>query len=202
MSQLRKIGRIAPTTKNAERLLEITKAELQEGGISDRETWDIADPENRDLIERQRQALLRHPGRYMGAIAGRQALGGTIEGFVKVNTWRVADQLPYETDERRRQRLHEAMESGAHEFASRPLGIFALSAAVDQSSHDRLFVVRTLLRETLEKTRGREVRIGVHKSDPARELIEQYFEPTGKQGAPIPAIDDYIQELYVRPSSD
>ncbi|HET6747187.1 MAG TPA: hypothetical protein VFH06_03720, partial [Candidatus Saccharimonadales bacterium] len=144
MSELRKIGRILPTRKNAEAMLAFTGEDLARAKVPPAEIWRVADPENTPLVDAQQQRLKRHPERYLGAIAGRQGLGGTVEGFIKYNEWRIADQLPFENEEEAA-KLEAVRAAGEHGLRGKPLGIFALHASSKQLEGSQLFIARTLV---------------------------------------------------------
>jgi hypothetical protein len=201
MSELRKIGHILPTKKNAETLLGLTSEDLLRAGASPGEVWKTSDPENTPLVEAQVQRLRRHSGRYLGVIAGRQYLGGTIEGFTKFNTWNIADQITFE-DEEEAARLETVLASGERDLRGKPLGVFALHAASALSEQQQLFIAHSLVDEVIMRHPNRELRVGLHESDPMTEFLvkRRNFESTGKYGHPLETAPSYETQLYVRPA--
>jgi hypothetical protein len=200
MSERLKIARILPTRQNAEAMVAMTRQDLLSADVPPAVVESIADEDDPKHIIEQQTKLIRRPERYLGAIAGRQfpfGLGAPLQGFAKFNEWNAADQAQYESGDVA-ERLRVQVERGEKALPGNPLGIFALLVASDvvRDGH-RLQVADQLLDAVVARAEGREIRTGLHESDPLLPVFEEHgFQPTEAVGVPIPGIPDYHIRLH------
>jgi hypothetical protein len=185
------IGDIEPSAQNARSIVRLTSIDLSRAGLPEDEVLSIADATNETHIEQQAARLAAYPERYLGAIASRELIG-----YIKVNEWNRADQLPFTTG------LHRIGQRALLAVGDNTLegGLLGIHGFVvdDPSSEDRL-VGMSLLEEALELAFGREVRIAQYKGDPMNYVTkEKGFIPTGKHGT----ILGIQQELHIRPAKN
>jgi GNAT superfamily N-acetyltransferase len=201
MSDRLKIGRILPTRQNAEAIVAMTREDLLRAEVPDK-VVDLIASESEAEVRAQQKRLARHRERYLGAVAGRQlplGLGAPLQEVAKLNEWNAADQAQYETEEAAA-KLREQVERGEKELTGHPLGIFALLVASDVLREGRHLEVADQLLEAVARRAGdREIRVGLHDSDPLLPAFEDHgFQPTDAIGTPISKAPDYRVRLYVK----
>lgn len=179
------IGNIEPSEQNARSIVRLTSGDLLRAGLSEEETLLIADDTNEAHISRQTERLANYPNRYLGAIAA-----GELVGFVKLNEWNRADQLPF-TSGVSRIGQKALLAGGNLQLEGRPQGIHGFVVADDDQ-----FVGMFLLEKALALAEGRETRIAQYEGDPMNHVTqERGFVPTGRKGIVL----GVQQELHVRP---
>lgn len=191
------MGHIAPSKKNAQAIVRLTQADLRQAGLSTELTAGIADPEHTRHVDEQLGKLRMHNRHYRGIFVGSRRHSEALQGFIKFNDWRVADELPYAVGVDSEE-LQQRLANRQHYLPGRPIGIFALSVDEELPEQIQRHYARTLLELVIAKfpKYQREFRIGVYKNDPLQPVIaECEFRQTGRTGQPIPGV---LQELYIR----
>ncbi len=177
------VSRLLPQERIARQVVGLIGEDMRRTGVDPGVVEGLANPNNEQHVDAQKERLLRHPSRYLGALTTKQLLGGQLGlrnprlvGLVKYNEHRAADQLPYATNEAEQIELQAAIDANRHHLPGRPLGIFALTVSGVLAPYRQIEVAGSLIEAVVRRADEvvREIRIGVAKNDALLPALEQH----------------------------
>lgn len=187
-------GEINPTLRNARTIQALTLQDVTMGDFPSPES--IANPNSPKLVYRQYKKLQAYPDRYTGAL-----LNGSLEGYMKLGAWNIADELPF-ASEQARGRLLELQESGQTRDPRLTLGIFGLVVSQKLEGPRQVAILEDLLHIATDRALEVEatgVNIVLHGNDPVTPVaLDQGFAFTGRIGEAAGA-PGLTQRLYRKP---
>ncbi|MGV9001727.1 MAG: hypothetical protein ACOH18_02110 [Candidatus Saccharimonadaceae bacterium] len=156
----------------------------------------IANPNSARLVMHQLKLLRKTPDNYLGAY-----IGGRLEAFIKTSDWRVADELPFATEDER-EALNELSPSGELLTPRETLGIFGLVLSSDLYTGEYADIANRLLDTATDRALSlsrKAINITLHANDPVKRIaIAHGFEFTGRE-AEAAGAPGLVQRLYTKP---
>lgn len=195
------LDRVAP--QKATDVLRLVHQDLVAGEFPNPE--QDADPNNPAHLERQSNALLNNPARYTGAFLVDE--GYPMYGFMKTNTWNLADQEGFSSSPLEKGALRMARRLHLGRYATPRWGIFGLviSDEVADAARDTLAdrFLDVAYNQALNSN-SRSIRVPIHSNDPLLPAFEAHgyeaiAEGTARSIPGVSGVPRVLQLLYEKP---
>lgn len=133
---------IEPTTEMAREIQRLTLQDLRAGEFP--HPLELANPDNTDFVERQRQRLEAHPKNYLGSYED-----GELVAYAKAAEWHIGDELPFVDGVAQKALKRRAKWLHTQKLPQRAYGIFGLVADEALDPGRRQFHIEMLTQQVL-----------------------------------------------------